>query len=658
MADLYFLSITNIPMNIAIIIVGLTDARQEADRTARAFRALRLPKSRVFVVLNQRGVQGYATGANTGIRQALQWGADIIIVANTDIRLIALTRSAIMRGVRQYDIWGYRFMQHGRVYSHGILDPWRRSGSLVTLPNLKQSPSVEYVSGSLICFRSSVVQEIGLFDETYHMYYEDVEFCQRARAAGYSIGVVPTTAYEHLESGHNPDKELQLFRSRLRFFLKTATITQRLFEFLRLPQTIFENRALIIHEFRRRPFIKNFMTLNLSSLSIKLFTFVLFLVLVRRLRPDAFGLYNLVWAQVALFMPLADLGTTNYGIFHLKQTNQSLFRKLFSLRLLLGIIFAVITIGYTAVVFRSPTILVLTILSVPIMLSNAVSGSYLIFSTLQAKAYLASYYSMGYNFVLITSLILYLQISHELTALFFIEGALALLYSLFLIRKTYGAVPFVFSMPPRSFVTRTVRQSYIYVLLTFFAGLYFKLDLFILQVLKGPAAVGLYSSGYKFFEALIFIGSSYTIAATPIYRAFLARKSTRARVRSKLLRDVLILFFGGLGVSITAAWLAPIVIAPLIGVEFGAGLAVFRTVIFALPFLLVSAVCMNVLYLIKKTHWVVQLFVVQIVFNLIANSIFVPLFSYHASAIITVVSEVLNAVAVLPLALKAYEDLD
>ncbi len=643
-------------MKIAVIIVGLKDSPTESYRTAQAIRSLRISQLQTFVILNERGRDGYARGANRGITRAVRWGADILIVANPDIAIRHLTRALLISGASRYDIWGYYFRQHGVTYTHGVLDANRLSGALVPYTSRILRSRIDFVSGSFICMRRSVVDRIGKFDESYHMYYEDVEYCQRAVTAGLTIGVVPTVVYEHFESGKNQDKEAQLFHAWLRFFAHHAVWWKKIREVIRAPKTLFEYRKLIIREISRRPFIKNFVTLNVSSLSIKVFTFVLFLFLVRKLAPEEFGLYNLIWAQVALFMPLADLGTTNYGIFHLTAKNYGKMNMLFSLRLTLGVLFAGITVAYTAVVFHSHTILVLTALSIPIMLSNAVSGSYLILTTNQAKAYLASYYATVYNAILIAVLIGFLQVSNHLTGLFIIEGVLALLYSIVLLVRTHHDMPYRFVLPSLSFITSTVQRSYMYVLLTFFAGLYFKLDLFILQLYQGSAAVGLYSSGYKFFEALIFIGSSYTIAATPVYREFLAKRSTRLNAKRKLLRDVALMFFGGLMISITSSWIAPIVLGPLIGARFSDGLSVFRVVIFALPFLLVSAVCMNMLYLVKKTHWVVQLFAVQIVFNLIANYIFVPLFSYHASAIITVVSEVLNAVAVFPLALKGYED--
>ena len=66
---------------------------------------------------------------------------------------------------------------------------------------------------------------------------------------------------------------------------------------------------------------------------------------------------------------------------------------------------------------------------------------------------------------------------------------------------------------------------------------------------------------------------------------------------------------------------------------------------------------MNVLYLLKKVKWVVAIFLFQIFVNIVGNVIFVPLFSYHASAIITVLCEMLNTAITIPLVIKAYENI-
>lgn len=638
-------------MRIALIIVALKKSKRYATKVRKMIESSRLGELRSYIVINQIGTEGYSKGVNKGLELAKVFNPDVYIVANPDLANIKLTKKSFLEGSKKYDLWGYAFKQEDSVYYGGRLDKLRLTGSLNTQPG-----ELDFVSGSLFCISKKAIKKLGPWNEKYHMYYEDVEYCYRAREKGLKVGIINKITYEHLElSKKNIDKNFQIAKSWLRFFLTYAELQNWVYELARLPKTIFEYRHLITEQVRKRPFVYNFMTLNFTSLAIKVLNFVLFLFLVRYFTANQFGLYNLVWAQIGLFMPLADLGTTNYGIFHLKKGSRAGFSNLFSLRLVLSVVIAVVTLIYTFSVFKQKELFFLTILSSPVVVANAVSGSYLIYTTLLSKAYLASYYSLIFNTALIGILIGLVVSKFGLRTLFLAEGIWFSFYAVFLWLRTDHLVKLNLSWPKLSYLKSIARKSYMYILLNFFAGLYFKIDLLIIQYFKGLGQVGIYAAGFKFFEALIFIGASYTIAATPIYKQLL--QINKSAVKNKIIRDSILLFGLGMLVALVSWFVAPFILPLALGKEFVAGVDVFRVVIFALPFLLVSAVCMNVLYLLKKVHWVVTIFVLQIVLNVVGNVIFVPLFSYQASAIITVLCEVLNTALTVPLVFKAYEDL-
>lgn len=56
---------------------------------------------------------------------------------------------------------------------------------------------VDYVSGCALLVRRSALTSIGLLDERYFLYHEEVDWCQRARAAGYLCLVVPRARAWH-----------------------------------------------------------------------------------------------------------------------------------------------------------------------------------------------------------------------------------------------------------------------------------------------------------------------------------------------------------------------------------------------------------------------------------------------------------------------------
>jgi GT2 family glycosyltransferase len=50
--------------------------------------------------------------------------------------------------------------------------------------------------------RADVFRAVGGFDETFFLYYEDVDLCERIRRAGYSVLYTPLAEVSHPEVGH------------------------------------------------------------------------------------------------------------------------------------------------------------------------------------------------------------------------------------------------------------------------------------------------------------------------------------------------------------------------------------------------------------------------------------------------------------------------
>ena len=64
---------------------------------------------------------------------------------------------------------------------------------------LAHSPqAVDWVAGASLIIRRAVFDRIGLLDEGYFMYFEEVDFCRRARRAGWPCWYVPESRVVHL----------------------------------------------------------------------------------------------------------------------------------------------------------------------------------------------------------------------------------------------------------------------------------------------------------------------------------------------------------------------------------------------------------------------------------------------------------------------------
>ena len=92
-------------------------------------------------------------------------------------------------------------------------------------PEQDGSRRCDWVSGACFAVRRQVLDQIGPFDEGYFLYFEEIEFCLRARRAGWSCWFVPTARVVHCEGASTGIREARRrrpaywFASRRRFFL-------------------------------------------------------------------------------------------------------------------------------------------------------------------------------------------------------------------------------------------------------------------------------------------------------------------------------------------------------------------------------------------------------------------------------------------------------
>jgi N-acetylglucosaminyl-diphospho-decaprenol L-rhamnosyltransferase len=109
-----------------------------------------------------------------------------------------------------------------------VLKPWaiaRIMGS--------EAQQVDWGAGASMMVRRAVLDQIGGLDENYFLFFEETEFCWRAKRAGYSMWYVPKSRVMHIagqstkvDERNAPPKRLPdyWFESRRRYFLTTRGI--------------------------------------------------------------------------------------------------------------------------------------------------------------------------------------------------------------------------------------------------------------------------------------------------------------------------------------------------------------------------------------------------------------------------------------------------
>jgi len=142
---------------------------------------------------------GYAGGNNAGIRLALEHGATYIWILNNDTVVDSYSLSEMVRIAETdprigvvgakilfyenpdviYETWADVILWAGLAFLHGYRK--RDQGQLET------TREVHFVSGACMLVRSETVESVGLIDESFFMYCEEVDWQIRMRKAGWKI---------------------------------------------------------------------------------------------------------------------------------------------------------------------------------------------------------------------------------------------------------------------------------------------------------------------------------------------------------------------------------------------------------------------------------------------------------------------------------------
>ncbi len=200
------------------------------DGTAQAV-AERFP--RVEVVANPVNL-GFGAGANVGMRHALEHGAQYAFLLNNDTVvdpplldiLVATAEAEPRAGLVGAYVWSYH--NHDELQLSGdrrhplTLDPARQIPA--RLPADQCPHQVDYLSGGAVLVKRRVMEDVGLFDERFFLYYEDLDLCERVREHGYLLFSVPSARIWHkgraTMGDPSPRQRYHLARGSVLFFAK------------------------------------------------------------------------------------------------------------------------------------------------------------------------------------------------------------------------------------------------------------------------------------------------------------------------------------------------------------------------------------------------------------------------------------------------------
>lgn len=199
----------------------------------------------VRLIQNKENI-GFSRALNVGARQV---EADVIVLLNNDVfaqpdwlaKLIRpFTESPEIGIVGSKLLFPDGTIQHlgaELTYPLGLSHHLYAKEDAAAIPPLPDVKDMAYVTGAAFAIHKSVREKIGLLDEMFHpIYYEEVDYCYRARAAGFRVVVATKSVAIHNEStsmNQLPDFKIKMLqRNRYRFILKHYSVNQFLADFV------------------------------------------------------------------------------------------------------------------------------------------------------------------------------------------------------------------------------------------------------------------------------------------------------------------------------------------------------------------------------------------------------------------------------------------
>ncbi len=190
-------------------------------------------------MIKNPGNLGFAAGNNVGIRFALKQKATHILILNPDTKVPRHFLTPLLLHMNQSKAQliapALIHTQNGQKFFglEGSVNPVTGQATHVNLSRLPTQDlrPAQFVTFACVLIKSTVFRKIGLLDESYFMYLEDVDFCLKANKASFRLYLDPSVTVKHNTSSSftKPTNKLLIsFKSQLTFINTWIPLPQKI----------------------------------------------------------------------------------------------------------------------------------------------------------------------------------------------------------------------------------------------------------------------------------------------------------------------------------------------------------------------------------------------------------------------------------------------
>lgn len=368
--------------------------------------------------------------------------------------------------------------------------------------------------------------------------------------------------------------------------------------------------------------------------------FLITILIARYFGVKGYGDFVEITSFVALFYLVVDFGIN--AIFLREDERLTHYKDIFYLRLLISfLIFIVANLIAFALPFNpllktgfsNPVKLGIFVFSFTLFFQSIIYSTSAIFQKeLRYKLYAYSViFGSILNLIIIILIIFFKGSILQVIFSYLIGSIVTALLGIILAKRKIFPLQLNYG-----FAKKTISTSLPLGVMLVFNLVYFRIDIILLSILKTSSDVGVYGLSYKFFDFLIALPLFLSNSLYP----FLLQNKKNTRKFFLLIKNYLLIFaVTGLFLIIPFLFLSPLF--TMIRKEYLFSVLPFNYLLFSLPIFFVTSLLQWALITLEKQVFLMWTYFISTIINVLLNLIFIPQFSYLASAIITGITEFL-----------------
>ena len=388
---------------------------------------------------------------------------------------------------------------------------------------------------------------------------------------------------------------------------------------------------------------KNFSWLMVSQIITSICAFVWTILIARYLGVSDYGIMSFAISLTGIAAILMDMGISTHIIRHVA-TDYDSSSKYLGNAIPLKLVFSIFTFILILIALILMKCDILTIQITLLFTIEQIFKSIIILFNGSLQAVEEGKYQAIGNILLNLILLIFIIISivydfglYGITLSYVFANSFVMITQYFAVKKKLSKPNFEFD---REFCKKITLYSIPFALSSFFAIILYSIDMVMLTNMVSSYANGIYSAAYKITSIFVTLYGVYSAVVYPVMSRFYKNDKNLLIISfEKSVKYLMMLF---IPLSFSMIVYSGDIIVLFFGKEFIAAESSLSILMWTVSLTIISGVCANLLNASHKEKHVTLILMACAIFNIIANILIIPKYSYIGAAFTTISGDLIG----------------